>query len=91
MNKELYENSLIIVDNLEAMGKTFLETLLNVVNSSLGKFILLSDTSFFDNDLYDTLEIKCMRSNCKLSISEYSSHNFKNIYDKLTENEKKYY
>ena len=89
MNKELYENSLIIVDNLEAMGKTFLETLLNVVNSSLGKFILLSDTSFFDNDLYDTLEIKCMRSNCKLSISEYSSHNFKNIYDKLTENEKK--
>lgn len=89
MNKELYENSLIIVDNLEAMGKTFLETLLNVVNSSLGKFILLSDTSFFDNDLYDTLEIKCMRSNCKLSISEYSSHSFKNIYDKLTENEKK--
>lgn len=89
MNKELYENSLIIVDNLEAMGKTFLETLLNVVNSSLGKFILLSDTSFFDNDLYDTLEIKCMWSNCKLSISEYSSHNFKNIYDKLTENEKK--
>lgn len=89
VNKKLYENYLIIVDNLETMGKTFLENLLNIVNSSLGKFILLSDDSSLDNDLYDTLERKCMRNNCILSISEYSSHSFNNIYDKLTDNEKK--
>lgn len=89
VNKEIYENSLIIVDNLESMGKTFLENLLNIVNSSLGKFILLSDASTLDNDLYDTLERKCMRNNCTLSISEYSSNSFNDIYDKLTDNEKK--
>lgn len=89
VNKELYENSLIIVDNLESMGKTFLENLLNIVNSSLGKFILLSDASSLDSVLYDTLERKCMRNNCTLSISEYSSHSFNDIYDKLTDNEKK--
>ena len=89
INKELYEKSLIIVDNLESMGITFLETLLNIVNSSLGKFILLSDTSSLDNDLYDTIERKCMRNNCTLSISEYSSRSFNDIYEKLTDSEKK--
>lgn len=88
VNKELYENSLIIVDNLESMGKTFWETLLNIVNSSLGKFIFLSDTSSLDNNLYDTLERKCMRNNCTLSIDENSLRNFNGIYNKLTDNEK---
>lgn len=89
VNKKLYENSLIIVDNLESMGKTFLENLLNIVNSSLGEFILLADARTLDNGLYNTFESKCMRNNCTLSISEYSSHNFNDIYEKLTDNEKK--
>lgn len=88
-NRKLYENALIIVDNLESMGKTFLENLLNIVNSSLGKFILLSDACFLDNDLYDTLEKKCMRDNCTLSINESRSLSFSDIYEKLTDNEKK--
>lgn len=88
-NKELYENSLIIVDNLESMGKTFLENILNIVNSSLGKFILLSDVGSLDNNMYDTLERKCMRSNCTLSISEADLQSFNDIYNKLTDNEKK--
>lgn len=88
VNEKLYENSLIIVDNLESMGKTFLESLLNIINSSLGKFILLSDAGSLDNDLYNTLEKKCMRNNCTLSISEYGTHNFNDIYEKLTDSEK---
>ncbi len=87
INREVYENSLIIVDNLEAMGKTFLENLLNIVNSSLGRFILLADASNLDNELCDTLERKCMRKDSTLSISE--ADNFKDIYEKLTDREKK--
>lgn len=86
-NREFYENSLIIIDNLEVMGKTFLENLLNIINSSLGRFILLTDVCYLDNDFYVTLERKCMRNNFTLSISE--SDNFKNIYSKLTDSEKK--
>lgn len=88
VNKKISEDSLIIVDNLESMGKTFLENLLNIVNSSLGKYILLSDDSSLDNDLYSNLERKCMRNNCTFSISEYSACSFNNVYNKLTNNEK---
>lgn len=88
VNKKLPEDSLIIVDNLESMGETFLENLLNIVNSSLGKYILLSDASSLDNDLYNTLERKCMRVNYTFSVSKYSSSSFGDIYNKLTDNEK---
>ena len=87
INREVYENTLIIVDNLEVMGNTFIENLVNIINSSLGNFILLTDTCKVDNDLYNTLERKSMRNNCPLSVSE--SDNFPNIYQKLTDSEKK--
>ena len=88
LNKKSYENSLIIVDNLESMGETFLESLLNIINSSLGNFILLTDVDSLDSDLYNTIESKCIRNNFTLSISKYNSHKFNDVYEKLTDNEK---
>lgn len=84
-----FEKSLIIVDNLENMGKTFMETLLHTINSSTGTFILLADASKIDNDMYDSLEKKCMRDNCTLSFNVNAPYDFKEIYTKLTDNEKK--
>lgn len=88
VNKKIYENALIIVDNLESMGKTFLENIISIIDSSSGKFILLSDVGSLDNNLYNTLEKKCMQSNFTLSINGYKSYDFNNIYKKLTDNEK---
>lgn len=84
-----YEKSLIIVDNLENMGNTFLETLLQTINSSTGAFILLVDASKLDNDIYDSLEQKFMRDNCTLSINVNDPNGFKENYVKLTYDEKK--
>ncbi len=85
----IYEKSLIIVDNLETMGKTFWENLLNIINSSTGTFILLADASKLDNDMYDSFEIKCMRDNCTFSINVTDSDGFERSYEKLNDNEKK--
>lgn len=84
----VYEKSLIIVDNLETMGKTFLENLLQTINSSTGTFILLADASKLDSYIYNSLEIKCMRDNCTLSINVDDSDAFKNSYIKLNNDEK---
>ena len=84
-----FEKSLIIVDNLENMGETFIETLLHTINSTTGTFILLADASKLDDDMYDSLEKKCMRDNCTLSINVNDPHDFKETYTKLTDNEKK--
>lgn len=83
-----FEKSLIIVDNLESMGKTFLETLLYTIDSSTGTFILLVDAGKLDNDMYNSLEKKCMRDNCTLSINVNAPYGFEENYMKLTDNEK---
>lgn len=84
-----FEKSLIIVDNLENMGKTFIETLLDTINSSTGSFILLADASKLDNDMYNSLEKKCMRDNCTLSFNVNALYDFKEIYKKFSDKEKK--
>lgn len=86
IHREVFENSLIIIDNLESMGKSFLENLINIINSSMGRFILLADVYNWDNNLYVSLERKGMENNCTLVTSELSD--FENVYKKLTDSEK---
>ena len=87
--KRIYGNSLIIVDNLEAMGKTFFESLLQIMNSSVGTFILIADTGKMDDNMCDMLEMKCMGNNCTLSLNSSDLESFKRCYKTLTDNEKK--
>ena len=84
-----FEKSLIIVDNLENMGESFWETLLQTINSTTGTFILLADASKLDNNIYDSLEKKCIRDSYTLSISNNDSQGFEENYRGLTDNEKK--
>lgn len=84
-----FEKSLIIVDNLENMGESFWETLLHTINSTTGTFILLADAGKIDNNIYDSLEKKCIRDNYALSISNNGSQDFEENYMGLTDNEKK--
>ncbi|MFG6320064.1 MAG: hypothetical protein K1W41_00375 [Lachnospiraceae bacterium] len=84
----MYEKSLIIVDNLETMGKTFWENLLYIINASTGTFILLADANKLDNAMYDSLEAKFIRDNYSLSVDDASLTKFKYNYESLNDNEK---
>lgn len=88
LNDELYGNSLVIIDNIETMGNTFFENLLEIINSSVGRFILLADASTLDSSLSNMLELKCIRDNCTLSIKSSDSTDFKECYIKLNDEEK---
>ena len=93
-NKRLYfcnnrfEKSLIIVDNLENMGKTFLETLLNTVNSTTGTFILLADSSKIDNDVYNSIEKKYVKYNSTLLDNIDKRRDLEQSFLKLSSDEK---
>lgn len=86
-NKNTYEKSLIIIDNIEAMGETFFENLVEIIISSIGTFILLADVKNIQNDIYKTLEIKEVKE--KYGISLYNNDsNFIKIYETLSNKEK---
>lgn len=78
-----YENSLIIIDNLEVMAKSFQKNLYNRANCCMGRFILLFDTY---NSINTSLKSKYMEKNNTLKESDL--YKFKTIYEKLSNNEK---
>ncbi len=86
-NENTYEKSLIIIDNIEAMGETFFENLVEIIKSSIGAFILLADVKNIQSDIYKTLEIKEVKE--KYGISLYNNDsNFIQMYETLTNKEK---
>ena len=88
INTKIYEKSLIIVDNIETMGETFINNLLNVINSSASTFILLADTDHLDSHLYNIYDSKCMKDSYTFAINRYTTDNFQKIYGKLADREK---
>ena len=82
----MFEKTLIVVDNLELMGKTFFENLLQIVNSTTGTFILLVDAYQLNDDFNNKLEQKYLREDC-ISLISNSDH-FKESYINLTSDEK---
>lgn len=86
-NENTYEKSLIIIDNIEAMGETFFENLVEIIKSSIGTFILLADIKSIQSDIYKTLEIKEVKE--KYGISLYNNDsNFIQMYEALSKKEK---
>lgn len=83
-----YEKSLIIVDNVEAMGEAFFKQLLEVIQGSISTFILLADVNGTNKKNYIVLETKEIKE--RFSIKIYKNHvdNFKYTYKFLTYQEK---
>lgn len=84
----IYEKTLFIIDNLETMGRTFWENLIDIINCSTGTFILLIDADKLDKEMFSDLEIKCMRNNYTLENGAFEIYNFESIYDCLNDKEK---
>lgn len=86
-NENIYEKSLIIIDNIEAMGEAFFENLAEIIKSSIGTFILLADVKNIQNDIYKTFELK--EVNDRHGISLYNNdHDFVEMYETLSNKEK---
>ena len=86
-NENAYEKSLIIIDNIEAMGETFFENLVEIIKSSIGTFILLADVKNIQSDIYKKLETKEVKE--KFGINLYHNDgNFIQIYETLSNKEK---
>ena len=86
-NENTYEKSLIIIDNIEAMGETFFENIVEIIKSSIGTFILLADVKSIQSDIYKVFEIKEVKE--KYGISLYNNDsNFIQMYEALSNKEK---
>ena len=86
-NENAYDKSLIIIDNIEAMGETFFENLVEIIKSSIGTFILLADVKNIQSDIYKNLETKEVKE--KFGINLYHNDgNFIQIYETLSNKEK---
>lgn len=86
-NKNTYEKSLIIIDNIEAMGETFFENLVEIIKSSIGTFILLADIKSIQSDIYKTFESKEVKE--KYGMNLYNSdNNFVQMYETLSNKER---
>ncbi len=86
-NKNIYVKSLIIIDNIETMGETFSENLIEIITSSIGTFILLADVKNIKRDNYKALEIKEVKEKNKIS-SYNNDRNFIQKYESLANKEK---
>ena len=78
-----FENSLIIVDNVEKMGEIFLKNFFELTNSTLITFILLADISEIDKESYNLINVKKVSDNNIIKLRNEDTYQFEKIYSKL--------
>ena len=83
-----FENSLIIIDNVEKMGEVFLTNFFDFTQSSLITFILLADINEIDKKSCNLINLKKVNDNNVIKLRYEDTYRFEKTFSKLQSIEK---
>lgn len=84
----MQNNEILIVDNIETMGNSFIRGMLQTISTATGNFILIADTRQLDDENLSDFGFTYLLDD-STALTKQDKYSFEQYYNKMVDDEKK--